>query len=101
MTPVPLYFPSLCVPPHGHPQEAANKHAVLTADNIQVLVARLQTDALLQQNALQVQGILEILTLALNLPPVSDAEAERQWQLVRRSNRPSCLVATASESPYK
>lgn len=54
-------------------------------------MARLQTDALLQQNALQVQGILEILTLALNLPPVSDAEAERQWQLV--SPRPPSFTA--------
>ncbi|CAI5968403.1 unnamed protein product [Closterium sp. NIES-64] len=59
--------------------EAANKHVVLSGDNLQVLVARLQTDALVHQNALQVQGILEILTLALHLPPSSDAEAEKHW----------------------
>ncbi|CAI5478316.1 unnamed protein product, partial [Closterium sp. Yama58-4] len=70
--------------------EAANKHVVLSGDNLQVLVARLQTDALVHQNALQVQGILEILTLALNLPPSSDAEAEKHWMETLES---SLLVA--------
>ncbi|CAI7750261.1 unnamed protein product [Closterium sp. NIES-53] len=70
--------------------EAANKHVVLSGDNLQVLVARLQTDALVHQNALQVQGILEILTLALHLPPSSDAEAEKHWMETLES---SLLVA--------
>ncbi|GJP72246.1 hypothetical protein CLOP_g2993, partial [Closterium sp. NIES-67] len=70
--------------------EAANKHVVLSGDNLQVLVARLQTDALVHQNALQVQGILEILNLALHLPPSSDAEAEKNWMETLES---SLLVA--------
>eukprot|EP00271_Cylindrocystis_brebissonii_P009775 TRINITY_DN2501_c0_g1_i2.p1 TRINITY_DN2501_c0_g1~~TRINITY_DN2501_c0_g1_i2.p1 ORF type:complete len:1658 (+),score=386.93 TRINITY_DN2501_c0_g1_i2:98-5071(+) len=70
--------------------EAANKLVVLSGDNLQFLVSQLQTHSLLHQNALQVLGVLEILTLALELPP-ADAEAEKHW----RQSFENALVSAA------
>jgi DnaJ family protein C protein 13 len=59
-------------------QEFANKLTVLSAENLQQLVAFLRTHSLAKNNSLQVVGLLDTFTLALTSQSV-DNEAGRMW----------------------
>jgi DnaJ family protein C protein 13 len=59
-------------------QEFANRLMVLSADNLQQLVACLHTHSLARNNSLQVVGLLDTLALALNSPSV-DNDTGRMW----------------------
>eukprot|EP00850_Spirogloea_muscicola_P007083 SM000035S13063 [mRNA] locus=s35:223450:237908:+ [translate_table: standard] len=58
--------------------EIANKHAVLSPENLKQFVALLHTFAPVAANALQVLGVLDVFTLALNLPS-NETDADRTW----------------------
>ncbi|CAM6077021.1 unnamed protein product [Sphagnum tenellum] len=59
-------------------QEFANRLTVLSAENLQQLVAFLRTHSLAKNNSLQVVGLLDTFTLALTSQSV-DNEAGRMW----------------------
>eukprot|EP00850_Spirogloea_muscicola_P002088 SM000008S22177 [mRNA] locus=s8:226750:241282:- [translate_table: standard] len=75
--------------------EIANKHAVLSPENLKQFVALLHTFAPVAANALQVQvisvltdlvlGVLDVFTLALNLPS-NETDADRTWTKAREAS---------------
>ncbi|BBN14040.1 DnaJ homolog subfamily C member 13 [Marchantia polymorpha subsp. ruderalis] len=58
--------------------ELANKLSLLSADNLQQLVALLHTHSLSKSHILQIVGLLEIFTLALSTQP-TESEVGRTW----------------------